>query len=256
MRAWSGVGAAYAASYAALCAGTTESIVSALGPAHSRGVLDVGSGTGTLAAALSAAGWMVTGCEPEPTMREIASAQHPTLEFIDGALPALPFRDAAFDAVIANFVLNHVPDPRAAAGEMARVAAADATLIATIWTVSPSWFWTAVCERAGLTPAAGERLPTDKDFERSPSGFGRMLSEASWRAVDVAEFSWTWEAPRDALWASAEGGVASAGAFYLALDARGRRHFRHAFDDLCEERARDGVIALDHTAALAVGRAG
>ncbi len=256
MREWSGVGAAYAASYADLCAGTCEPIVSALGESRSRHVLDVGSGTGTLAAALARAGWTVTGCEPAPSMREIALAQHPNLEFIDGALPTLPFADAVFDAVTANFVLNHVSDPRAAAGEMTRVAAPEAMLVATIWTVSPSWFWTAVCERAGLTPAAGDRLPGDKDFERTADGFERMLSNGGWRSVEVAELGWTWCAPREALWASAVGGVASAGAFYLSLEDRDRTLFQQAFDDLCDQKSSAGAIALDHTAALAVGRAG
>ena len=255
MKAWRGVGAAYAASYAALCAGTVDRIASALGPSDSRRLIDVGSGTGTLAAALARAGWTVTGCEPEPTMREIAVTQHPTLEFVPGALPELPYPDAAFDTATANFVLNHVPDPRAAAREMARVAVTGAPLVATIWTVSPSWFWAGVCERAGLTPAAGERLPPDKDFERTPPGLGQMLIDGGWHAVDISEITWTWQAHPDALWASAEGGVASAGAFYLALDPSDRPLFRRAFDELCDERAPGGVIALDHTAALAIGRA-
>ncbi|MCC2029117.1 class I SAM-dependent methyltransferase [Microbacterium sp. YMB-B2] len=255
MRAWSGVGAAYAASYADLCAGTGDAIIRALGPARSRPLLDVGSGTGALGALLADAGWTVTGCEPEQTMREVSALQHPELDVRDGALPSLRFPDASFDAVTANFVLNHVPDPRASAGEMARVAKADATLVATIWTVSPSWFWAAVCERAGLTPRPRERLPADKDFERSATGFGRMLSEGGWHAVEVSEITWAWHAPVAALWASAEGGVASAGAFYLALGAGDRELFRQAFDAYCGENAEDGAVILEHTAAVAVGRA-
>ncbi|MEW1961597.1 class I SAM-dependent methyltransferase [Microbacterium sp. NPDC077644] len=255
MSSWRGVGSAYAASYADLCSGTADAIIDVLGPARSRTLLDVGSGTGALGTLLTDAGWTVTGCEPEQTMREVSALQHPELEVRDGALPSLPFPNASFDAVTANFVLNHVPDPRASAGEMARVARTAATLVATIWTVSPSWFWAAVCDRAGLTPSAGARLPADKDFERSAAGLGRMLSEGGWNAVEVSEISWAWHAPVTALWASAAGGVASAGGFYRALGAGDRELFRQAFDAYCEENAEDGAVVLEHTAAVAVGRA-
>lgn len=252
MRAWAGVGEAYAASYAALCAGTHDVISDLLGPPRNRRLLDVGSGTGALAARLADEGWAVTGCEPEPTMRAVAAREHPRLPVVDGALPVLPFPNRAFDAVTANFVLNHVPDPRTAAREIARTVTQGGTMIATIWVVSPSWFWRSVCDRAGLVVPAGAGLPPEKDFERTPAGLGRMLSEAQWHAPNVAELSWTWRATPDELWRSAEGGVASAGAFYLSLDAAERATFARAFEQLCEEHSVDGRVALDHTAAVAV----
>lgn len=255
MKAWGGAGHAYAESYAALCAGTTDAILAGLGEAHARRVLDVGAGTGALAAALQDAGWIVSGCEPEPSMRKVAMTQHPTVEIVAGGFPALPFADDEFDAVTANFVLNHVADPRASAAQMTRVARSGGILIASIWTLSPSWFWASVCERAGLTAPAGARLPADKEFERSARGFGRMLHDGMWHTVDVAEQTWTWHASRDALWRSAEGGVASAGAFYLGLADDDRERFRRGFEELCDEKATDGVVALEHTAAVAVGRA-
>lgn len=256
MSKWRGVGRAYEASYASLCAGTADAILAGLGPAGSRTLLDVGAGTGALAARLADAGWLVTACEPEPSMREICADRHPSLPLIDGALPGLPIPTGAYDAVAANFVLNHVPDPRAAAREMARVAKPGAALVASVWTLSPSWFWAAVCERAGLPAAVGHRLPADKDFERTATGFGRMLAEGGWHSVQVTELSWTWEASPETLWASAAGGVASAGVFYLSLSGHDRSRFREAFDHLCDEFSVDDRIELEHTAAVAVGLAG
>lgn len=255
MRAWAGVGEAYADSYAALCAGTTDAIAAALGEPYGRSVLDVGSGTGDLAASLATRGWSVTACDPEPSMRAVAQRVHPSLTVVDGALPTLPFADAVFDAVTANFVLNHVSDPRAAARELARVAAPGAALVATIWLQSPSWFWAGVCDRAGLVPHAGARLDADKEFERTPEGFAAMLSVGGWIAPEASELSWVWQATPAALWASAEGGVASAGAFFLALSHADRARFRNAFEQLCAEHESGGFVALDHTAAVAIGRA-
>ncbi|WP_312167284.1 class I SAM-dependent methyltransferase [Microbacterium sp.] len=251
MKDWAGTGRAYADSYASLCVGTASAVSASLGDADGRTLLDVGSGTGLLAAALVDVGWDVTGCEPEPSMRAVSQHDHPMLPVRDGALPCLPFADESFDAVVANFVLNHVADPRASARELARVAAD--SIAATIWTTSPTWLWREVCSRAGLVPAPGERLLPQLDFERTAAGFERMLTDAGWRVRAVSDLTWTWHADVTALWISAEGGVGGAGLFYRALDHEGRASFRRAFDEVCEERSVAGFVPLRHSAAVAVG---
>ncbi|MGJ0387989.1 methyltransferase domain-containing protein [Microbacterium sp. CGR1] len=250
MKDWAGTGRAYADSYAALCVGTAGFMLDELGEARGRSLLDVGSGTGSLSAAFAGAGWNVTGCEPEPTMREIAVQEHPGIPVVDGALPQLPFQDGVFDAVVANFVLNHVADPRMAARELSRVSAD--VVVATVWTNSPTWLWREVCDRAGLAPSAGERLPPEQDFERTVDGFARMLDDAGWRGTRVSEITWSWSAAVEALWASAEGGVGGAGQFYRALDESDRAAFRAAFDTVCSERTVDGRVPLEHSAAMAI----
>lgn len=255
MSAWAGVGAAYDASFAALCAGTNDEIVDAVGACGAEHVLDVGAGTGALAGALAEAGLRVTAAEPDASMRAVAEARHPDLAFVDAGLPSLPFADQAFDAVTANFVLNHVADPRASAREMARVAAPDGLIVATMWTSAHGWFWASVCEGTGIAPISGERLPTELDFERSADGFGTMLREGGWQDVRVRELAWTWRTDAAALWAAIEGGVATAGAFYRSLDPESRASFRSGFDLVCAEHTVDGAIGLEHVAALAVARA-
>ena len=254
MKDWAGTGRAYADSYASLCVGTAGTLLGRLGDPAGRSLLDVGSGTGLLTAAFTDAGWDTTGCEPEPTMREVALRQHPAMRVRDGALPSLPFEDAEFDAVVANFVLNHVADPRASAGELLRVSAG--RVAATIWTNSPTWLWREVCQRAALVPTEGERLPPEKDFERTVDGFARMLDDAGWMRPRVSEITWTWSADATALWVSAEGGVGGASQFYRALDDTGRRSFRAAFESVCAERSIAGRLPLVHSAAVAVASRG
>lgn len=175
---WAGTGHAYAASYAQLCAGTGGLLRDLAGPARARSLLDIGAGDGTLAVAWAEQGWRVTGCDPEPSMREVARQRYPALAVVDAGLPQLPFSDGAFDVVVANFVLNHVGDPRAGGVEMRRVAR-DA-VIASIWSYSPTALWSDVIARSGLEPSEGERLPAHKDFERTADGFERMLRDAGW----------------------------------------------------------------------------
>jgi SAM-dependent methyltransferase len=253
MKDWGGVGEAYSASYAALCAGTFATMREALGEQEGRTLLDVGSGDGTLAAAWSDAGWDVTACEPEESMRAASRRLHPLIETIDGGLPVLPLADGSFDAVVANFVLNHVASPRASAAELRRVSRG--VVVATIWTLSPSWLWAEITTRAGIEPFAGSQLPPHEDFERTAGGLDGMLREAGLDHLDVAEIEWTWDAAPEALWRSVEGGVAGAGALYVRLDAQERQRFRAAFEVVVDERSIGGALPLEHRAAVAVSAA-
>lgn len=252
MKDWAGVGEAYSASYAALCAGSFPAMRHVVGEPAGRRLLDVGAGDGRLVAAWAAEGWTVTACEPEATMRAASHRAHPLIETVDAALPDLPFADGAFDVVVANFVLNHVGTPRASAAELDRVSR-DA-VVATTWTLSPSWLWAEITARAGIEPLAGARLPADQEFERTADGFAQMLREAGLERVAVTEHEWTWNAAPDALWRSVEGGVAGAGALYAELDPERRQRFRAAFDVVVDERSRDGALPLEHRAAIAVSR--
>ncbi|WP_409482876.1 methyltransferase domain-containing protein [Arsenicicoccus dermatophilus] len=52
---------------------------------------------------------------------------------VQSALPLLPFPDGTFDAVAADFVVDHLSDPRAGVQELARLTRPGGTLVATIW---------------------------------------------------------------------------------------------------------------------------
>jgi ubiquinone/menaquinone biosynthesis C-methylase UbiE len=97
-------------------------------------VLDVGTGFGHFARALLPhlrRGVELSGVDPEPV--SIAESERRTagfvkargldarLSFVVGRVEALPFPDASFEAVVAQTVMIHLADIRAAIAEMARV---------------------------------------------------------------------------------------------------------------------------------------
>ncbi|TDC15378.1 class I SAM-dependent methyltransferase [Streptomyces sp. 8K308] len=134
-RAWAGRAAAYAAGFARLCAHPVPRLLDAAEVGRGTRLLDVGTGTGTAALAAVGRGARVTAVDAEPSMVELAARAAPDVDVRLAALPNLPFEDGEFDAVVGNFVLNHVGRPRAALAELRRVARPGGRLALTVWAV-------------------------------------------------------------------------------------------------------------------------
>jgi SAM-dependent methyltransferase len=84
-------------------------------------ILDVGCGPGYVSAAAAERGANPTGLDFSAEMIAIAQKMFPRLEFRQGDARNLPFTNASFDRVVANFALLHLADPPRACAEAARV---------------------------------------------------------------------------------------------------------------------------------------
>lgn len=97
-----------------------------LGEVSGRRVLDVGTGTGRAAIALSKRGATVTGVDASGEMLKVArrraAEEGVSIEFLEGDAHALAWPDRAFDAVVCFRLLMHVPAWRTAMAELCRVA--------------------------------------------------------------------------------------------------------------------------------------
>ena len=86
--------------------------------------LDVACGSGKLTALLAriaGAGGRVVGLDFSRQMLEVARADHPGVEFLDGDALNLPFEDRSFDASTIAFGLRNLADPVRGLREMLRV---------------------------------------------------------------------------------------------------------------------------------------
>jgi SAM-dependent methyltransferase len=151
-----------------------------LGDLRGRRVLDVGCGTGALAAALAErAGAKVWGVEPSDEMRATAKERLPHgVGLRAGSAERLPFRDGWFDGVTFSLVV-HLVDRDAAFAEAARVLApAGRVVIATFAHEHFDTYWAAT-----FFPSIPEidraRFPTEHELEAelAAAGFGAVRSE-------------------------------------------------------------------------------
>jgi SAM-dependent methyltransferase len=97
------------------------------GPGRAARVLvDVGCGTGFLSAGLAGMAEKVIGVDASQAMLEVARENLHALdlhnvELLQGSVDRLPLIESIGDAVFANMVLHHAPDPQLMVQEMVRV---------------------------------------------------------------------------------------------------------------------------------------
>ncbi|WP_310448362.1 methyltransferase domain-containing protein [Thiobacillus sp.] len=84
-----------------------QGLVDLLAPQAGERILDLGCGTGDIAAAMAERGAQVVGVDASPAMIETARKRFPALDFRVADAAALPF-EAEFDAVFSHAVLHWV----------------------------------------------------------------------------------------------------------------------------------------------------
>ncbi len=100
-------------------------------------VLDVGCGTGAMSAALRRFG-TVTSADLSPLALQY-SRRRGLCSLCSADATRLPFKDGAYDAVVALDLLEHIPDDHAAALEFARVLRPGGVLFATVPAYRSLW---------------------------------------------------------------------------------------------------------------------
>ena len=96
-------------------------------------ILDIGCGPGYVSATAKDRGASPVGLDFSKEMIAIAKKMFPQIEFREGDAQKLPFDDASFDRVVANFALLHVAQPERVCGEAQRVLKPRGKFGFTIW---------------------------------------------------------------------------------------------------------------------------
>ncbi|MGX1757057.1 class I SAM-dependent methyltransferase [Streptomyces lydicus] len=258
-RIWAGSAAAYEAGFGRLCAYPVPRLLDAAGVAAGARVLDVGTGTGSAAAAACARGARVVAVDAEPDMVRRAARTAPGAGVHIAALPQLPYGDGQFDAVVGNFVLNHVGRPRAALDELRRVTRPGGRIALTLW-AAPAAPGQALLGRA--VHAAGVPRPSflpslapEDDFPRTEEGVVGLLRDAGVTEAACRPVSWDHHTTPEEWWSGPAAGVATIGRVVrsqgVAVAERIRQHFVVLAKEFTDG---EGRLVLPHRALLASGR--
>lgn len=258
---WAGRTEAYARGFGRLCAHPVPALLDAAGVAAGTRVLDIGTGTGAAALAAGERGALVRAVDADAGM--VAEARRRGVAAEVAVLPALPFGDGEFDAVLGNFVLNHVGRPRAALAELRRVLRPGGRLAVTLWGArrgaGQDLLGRALAAGGAVPPSYLPRLDPAEDFARTPDGLAGLLAEAGFTGAGAVELAWDHRTTVEEWWGGAAGGVATVGLVLTAQEAGTVAAVRREYERLCaafvpqgaENADGEGPLALPHVALLA-----
>jgi SAM-dependent methyltransferase len=219
-------------------------------------LLDVGTGTGSLAFAMAARwpGRKILGIDIAAPY--IAHAQSQT----EGASPVFQLGDStrlcyeneSFAGVAAQLVLNFVPEPLGAVGEMRRVAKSDGIVVAAVWDfrgglVYQRLFWDTA---AGIDPQAG--IARDRLFSTPlalPDGLPMLFEEAGLHQIQRSSITIRMDyANFEDYWRPLLGGQGPVGTYVTKLSTKLRCHIEEAVKGAYCAGAPDGERSLTATA--------
>jgi SAM-dependent methyltransferase len=257
---WSDRAATYGGGLVARAtARAVEPLLHAAGVVAGTRALEVAAGLGDLAAAAAARGALVTGVDLAEGMVAAARRRHPGIEFLRGDAEALQFADAAFAAVVAAFVVNHVPHPERAAAEMVRVVRPGGRVAVAMWgppsKVAMLGLLAAAADAAALGYTA---VPPGPDAQRFTDRreLTSLLRGAGLEEVAVDEIAFALEAATlDELWDGVLGGSVRTAARLRSATPAQRERAREELARLAERyRTPGGGYALPTLIRVAAGR--
>jgi ubiquinone/menaquinone biosynthesis C-methylase UbiE len=203
-------------------------------------VLDVGSGTGSLALALVASKFCseVVGIDPSAPYVEFARRRtsDPRARFEVGDAKNLPYADHYFDKTLTQLVLNQIRDASDAVVEMRRVTKQGGTVAACVWTSGKEnernhIFWEAAM---AVDPAAAQRRETEGGYGRK-GGLSALWAQCGLKEIKQADLVVSVEfASIDEFWLPHLEGQGHAGSYVKNLSPEQR--------DALRERLRQDIL--------------
>ena len=193
---WKRLAPGYADGFGRCTSRAVGPLLDAAGVVAGARVLDLACGPGFAAAAAIARGAIASGLDFSAAMVERARAVSPTADVREGDAGAIPWPNGAFDSVVCNFGLNHVPDVERALGEVQRVLKPGGRLAFTVWDSaqrSPGQriLQDVIAAQGMLDPPlppapAADRLADPAEAKRALEGTGFIRVVTTWLEVPLA----------------------------------------------------------------------
>lgn len=239
-----------------------EPLLDAAGVRHGDRVLDVATGPGYVAERAEARGAIPLGIDIAEGMVALARRNHPELEFTVGDAEHLPLEAGRFDAVVGNFVINHLPQAERGVAEAARVLVGGGRLAFSAWQRPDRMLMMGLISQA-IEAAGVKEDERAADIPSGPDGY-RFADQAEFRgllegaglgdvAVEPVELVQR-IADAGELWRGFMGGSVRGSTFVRAQSDAVQARIREALDAVVEPYRAGDVLEVPVAANIASGR--
>jgi ubiquinone/menaquinone biosynthesis C-methylase UbiE len=224
-------------------------------------ILDVGTGTGSLASALEATvpSSEIVGVDPSEGFIGYAkkNAKSARAHFEVGDAQALRFQDASFDQTMALLVMNFIPDHNRAIAEMRRVTRPNGVVSACVWDYNSGmqmlrFFWDeAVAMDPAIEPKDERHMKLSREGQLAElwKRSGLVNVEEKPLEIDQAYASF------DDYWGSFLRGAGPGGAYVVSLSDERRRQLEARMRKRLLGNREDGPFVLKARAWCVRGEA-
>jgi ubiquinone/menaquinone biosynthesis C-methylase UbiE len=177
-------------------------------------VLDVGAGTGALAAELARRELDVAAVEPAPTFVAALRARLPSVDVRQAGAEDLPWPDASFDAALAQLVVTFMSNAVAGVAEMRRVVRPGGVVAVCMWDREGMEMLGAV-NRTQRALDPNRPTPEQLTLYRTREELESLVGEGAQTELLEVESEY---AGFDELWGTVVDGAGPAGAWAKSLD--------------------------------------
>ncbi len=249
---WEQRAGAYAASIGELTRNSIPALLDAARVGPGVRTLDVGTGPGFVALAAADRGADVRAVDQSVAM--VAIAREAGVDAQQAGVEGLPFEVGTFDAVVAGYVLNHLPRPAVGVASLSRVLRAGGRLAMTVWDADNPVFglFGPVVDGLGLPGV----VPPGPDAHLFSSSAELTSLFADWDDVQVARPRWTMTVEPGAWFDAVADGTPRTGAVLAEAGPALRAQARATYVELARSSygAGDGLVDLPAAAVLVSAR--
>ena len=252
-RSWETRAASYAKTITDLTRGAADALVDAAEVTSGTALLDVATGPGVVALAARDRGAEVVAVDQSEAMVDLARSAG--LDARHASADQLPFGSGAFDAVVAGFLLNHLPRPVEAVAEMARVCRARVAV--SVWDLPAANPALGLFGEVAQSFDIADSVPPGPDSSRyaDDASLTSLLVAAGLVDIRLDRVRWTLTVAPGAWFDAVAAGTPRTGAVLAAVSAEQRAALRRRYVEVANEsyEAPDGLVTLPAAAVIGSG---